>query len=159
MRVEAAYTKSTSLEKIPPGLKRNIPKKIVCELHSTMLSSRRPTTVDANRLSRDNRIKQRRAWLLLGWVIAERSYPCKQPACPAIGAGLEVTFKPLVPRLSVREGFLSLTSPGCLYESLTAGHLKNNRYTFCIETQPGYPTRGMVYSYLVIEGEKYGNMV
>ncbi|KAG8306239.1 hypothetical protein J6590_051583 [Homalodisca vitripennis] len=62
-------------------------------------------------LSQDNRIKQRRAWLLLGWVTAKRSCPSKQPACPAIG-GLEVTFKPLVPRLSVREGFLALTSPG-----------------------------------------------
>ncbi|KAG8331726.1 hypothetical protein J6590_035683 [Homalodisca vitripennis] len=35
-------------------------------------------------VSRDNRIKQRRAWLLLGWVVAERSCPYKQPACPAI---------------------------------------------------------------------------
>ncbi|KAG8331747.1 hypothetical protein J6590_035705 [Homalodisca vitripennis] len=50
--------------------------------------------------------------MLLGWVTAERSYPCKQPACPAIGGGSEVTFKPLVPRLSVREGFLALASPG-----------------------------------------------
>ncbi|KAG8283778.1 hypothetical protein J6590_011149 [Homalodisca vitripennis] len=63
------------------------------------------------RLSQDNQIKQRRAWLLLGWATAERSCPCKQPACPAIGGGSEVTFKPLVPRLSVREGFLALTSP------------------------------------------------
>ncbi|KAG8255605.1 hypothetical protein J6590_088651 [Homalodisca vitripennis] len=45
------------------------------------------------RLSQDNRIKQRRAWMLLGWVTAERSCPCKQPACPAIG-GSDVTFKP-----------------------------------------------------------------
>ncbi|KAG8315961.1 hypothetical protein J6590_061385 [Homalodisca vitripennis] len=45
--------------------------------------------------SRDNRIKQRRAWLLLGCVTAERSCPCKQPSCPAIGGGSE---KPLVPR-------------------------------------------------------------
>ncbi|KAG8268530.1 hypothetical protein J6590_023908 [Homalodisca vitripennis] len=59
-------------------------------------------------LSQDNWIKQRRAWLLLGWVIAKRSCPCKQPACPAIGRGSEVTFKPLIPRLSVREGFLAL---------------------------------------------------
>ncbi|KAG8275729.1 hypothetical protein J6590_080722 [Homalodisca vitripennis] len=44
-------------------------------------------------------------------VTAERSCPCKRPACPAIGGGSEVTFKPLVPRLSVREGFLALTSP------------------------------------------------
>ncbi|KAG8306665.1 hypothetical protein J6590_042449 [Homalodisca vitripennis] len=36
------------------------------------------------------------AWLPLGWVTAERSCPCKQPACPSIGGGLEVTFKPLV---------------------------------------------------------------
>ncbi|KAG8306662.1 hypothetical protein J6590_042446 [Homalodisca vitripennis] len=64
------------------------------------------------RLSQDKRIKQRRAWLLLGWATAERSCPCKQPACPAIGGGSEVTFKPLVPRLSVRRGFLALTSPG-----------------------------------------------
>ncbi|KAG8272169.1 hypothetical protein J6590_047184 [Homalodisca vitripennis] len=34
-----------------------------------------------------NRIKLRRAWLLLGWVTAERSCPCKLPACPAIGSG------------------------------------------------------------------------
>ncbi|KAG8271612.1 hypothetical protein J6590_059087 [Homalodisca vitripennis] len=61
--------------------------------------------------SQDNRIKQRRAWLLLGWVTAERSCPCKQPACPAVGGGSEVTIKLLVPRLSVREGFLALTSP------------------------------------------------
>ncbi|KAG8296486.1 hypothetical protein J6590_056045 [Homalodisca vitripennis] len=55
---------------------------------------------------------KRRAWLLLGWVTAERSCPCKQAACPAVGLGSEVTFKPLVPRLSVREGFLALISPG-----------------------------------------------
>ncbi|KAG8252720.1 hypothetical protein J6590_051169 [Homalodisca vitripennis] len=60
----------------------------------------------------NNRIKQRRAWLLLGWVTAERSCPCNQPACPAIGGGLEVTFKPLVTSLSAREGVLALTSPG-----------------------------------------------
>ncbi|KAG8303132.1 hypothetical protein J6590_018596 [Homalodisca vitripennis] len=64
------------------------------------------------RLSPDNRIKQRRAWLLLGWLTAERSCPCKQSACPAINGGSEVTLKPLVSRLSVREGFLALTSPG-----------------------------------------------
>ncbi|KAG8315319.1 hypothetical protein J6590_073373 [Homalodisca vitripennis] len=57
-------------------------------------------------------IKQRRAWLLLGWVAAERSCPCNQPTCPAIGGGSEVTFKPLVPRLRVRESFLALTSTG-----------------------------------------------
>ncbi|KAG8245988.1 hypothetical protein J6590_097465, partial [Homalodisca vitripennis] len=62
-------------------------------------------------LSQDNRIKQRRAWQLLGWVTAKRSCPCKQPICSAIGGGSEDTFKPLVPRLSVREGFLALTSP------------------------------------------------
>ncbi|KAG8282637.1 hypothetical protein J6590_031887 [Homalodisca vitripennis] len=32
-------------------------------------------------------------------------------ACPAISGGSEVTIKPLVPRLSVREGFLALTLP------------------------------------------------
>ncbi|KAG8261293.1 hypothetical protein J6590_076826 [Homalodisca vitripennis] len=35
-------------------------------------------------------------------VTAERSCPCKQLACPAIGGGSEVTFKPLVPRLLKR---------------------------------------------------------
>ncbi|KAG8331129.1 hypothetical protein J6590_047547 [Homalodisca vitripennis] len=45
----------------------------------------------------NNRIKQRRAWLLLGWVTAERSCPCKQSACPAIGGGMEITYNPLVP--------------------------------------------------------------
>ncbi|KAG8284092.1 hypothetical protein J6590_003784 [Homalodisca vitripennis] len=34
-----------------------------------------------------------RAWLLLGWVTAERSCPCKQPACPAVAGGSEVNFK------------------------------------------------------------------
>ncbi|KAG8274032.1 hypothetical protein J6590_008159 [Homalodisca vitripennis] len=63
------------------------------------------------RLSQDNRIKQRRAWLLLGWVTAKRVCLCKQPTCPAIGGGLEVTFKPLVPKLSVTEGFLALNAP------------------------------------------------
>ncbi|KAG8284102.1 hypothetical protein J6590_003794 [Homalodisca vitripennis] len=71
-----------------------------------------PSFIRVRRLSQDNWIKQRRAWLLLGWVTAERPCPCKQPACPAIGGGSEITFKPLAPRLSVREGFLALTSPG-----------------------------------------------
>ncbi|KAG8240926.1 hypothetical protein J6590_098484, partial [Homalodisca vitripennis] len=31
-------------------------------------------------------------------VNAERSCPCKQPACQAINNGSEVTFKPPVPR-------------------------------------------------------------
>ncbi|KAG8302043.1 hypothetical protein J6590_038781 [Homalodisca vitripennis] len=53
------------------------------------------------RLSQDNRIKQRRVWLLLACVPAERSCLCKQPACPAVGGGSAVTFRPLVPRLSV----------------------------------------------------------
>ncbi|KAG8303685.1 hypothetical protein J6590_002693 [Homalodisca vitripennis] len=64
----------------------------------------RPTTI----MSPEELITPR---LLLGWVTAKRTYPCKQPACPAIGGGSEVTFKPLVPRLSVRETFLALTSP------------------------------------------------
>ncbi|KAG8335927.1 hypothetical protein J6590_056508 [Homalodisca vitripennis] len=63
-----------------------------------------------NEIVADNRVKQRRAWLLLGWVTAERSCHSKQPARPAIGGGSEVTFKPLV--LSyIRESFLALTSP------------------------------------------------
>ncbi|KAG8261631.1 hypothetical protein J6590_068171 [Homalodisca vitripennis] len=51
-----------------------------------------------------NQIKQRWAWLLLGWVTAKRSWPCKQLACPATGGDSEVTFKPLAPRLKIREG-------------------------------------------------------
>ncbi|KAG8333744.1 hypothetical protein J6590_104263 [Homalodisca vitripennis] len=53
-------------------------------------------------LSRDNRIKQRRAWLLLGLVAAERSCPCKQLACPAVGSCSEVTFRSMVLRLYYR---------------------------------------------------------
>ncbi|KAG8287476.1 hypothetical protein J6590_036341 [Homalodisca vitripennis] len=63
------------------------------------------------RLSQDNQIKQIRARLLLGWVPAEQSCSCKQPACPAVGGGSEVTFKLLVPSLNVRKGFLALTPP------------------------------------------------
>ncbi|KAG8271704.1 hypothetical protein J6590_056979 [Homalodisca vitripennis] len=43
-------------------------------------------------------------WLLLGWATAERSCPCKQPACPAIGGGSEVIFKSLVPSISPQGG-------------------------------------------------------
>ncbi|KAG8287008.1 hypothetical protein J6590_046982 [Homalodisca vitripennis] len=39
------------------------------------------------------------AWLLLGRVTAERSCPCKQSVCPAVGDGSEIIFKPLVPRV------------------------------------------------------------
>ncbi|KAG8245567.1 hypothetical protein J6590_103488, partial [Homalodisca vitripennis] len=60
----------------------------------------RPSAVTCKRQGSniDIRLKtghERRAWLLLGWVTAERSCPCKQPACSAIGSGSEVTFKPL----------------------------------------------------------------
>ncbi|KAG8307348.1 hypothetical protein J6590_024998 [Homalodisca vitripennis] len=41
----------------------------------------------------DESINVERAWLLLVWVTAERSCPCKQSACPAVGGGSEVTFK------------------------------------------------------------------
>ncbi|KAG8259172.1 hypothetical protein J6590_017351 [Homalodisca vitripennis] len=58
-------------------------------------------------LSQDDRIKQRRAWLLLGWVTAERLCPCKQSTCPTIGGGSEVTFKPLVPCFKCKRGLLS----------------------------------------------------
>ncbi|KAG8316467.1 hypothetical protein J6590_049591 [Homalodisca vitripennis] len=56
------------------------------------------------RLSCDQATKQRRPWLLLGWVTAKQSCPSKQPQqpiCPAVDGGSEVTFKPLVPTLSV----------------------------------------------------------
>ncbi|KAG8292423.1 hypothetical protein J6590_040384 [Homalodisca vitripennis] len=39
------------------------------------------------RLSQNNRIKQRPAWLLLGWVTAKRSCLCKRSACPAVDGG------------------------------------------------------------------------
>ncbi|KAG8293938.1 hypothetical protein J6590_007604 [Homalodisca vitripennis] len=40
------------------------------------------------RLSRYNRVKQRRAWLAtLGWVTAKQFSHCKQLACPAVGGG------------------------------------------------------------------------
>ncbi|KAG8305980.1 hypothetical protein J6590_057464 [Homalodisca vitripennis] len=44
------------------------------------------------RLSQDNQVKQSLAWLLLGWVTAERSCPSKQLACPVYSGGSEVTF-------------------------------------------------------------------
>ncbi|KAG8304285.1 hypothetical protein J6590_097445 [Homalodisca vitripennis] len=90
---------------------RQLRYKIKCNLGDEvfLLSHQR-----VPKLSQDNRIKQRRARLLLVWVTAERSCLIKQLACPAIGGGSEVIFKPLVPRLSVREGFLALTSPGII---------------------------------------------
>ncbi|KAG8248417.1 hypothetical protein J6590_040882 [Homalodisca vitripennis] len=54
--------------------------------------------------------KVERGFCLDGYS-GERSCSCKLPACLAIGGGSEVTFKPLVLRLSVREGFIALTSP------------------------------------------------
>ncbi|KAG8274366.1 Protein apcdd1 [Homalodisca vitripennis] len=85
-------------------------------------SNYRPTSFQTPllRTDQDNRIKQRRAWLLFGWVTAERSCPCQQPACPAIGGGSEVTFMPLVPRLSVRDS-PNFTCRRMLVESLK-GH-------------------------------------
>ncbi|KAG8251339.1 hypothetical protein J6590_091666 [Homalodisca vitripennis] len=53
-----------------------------------------------NQLSSGNRVKQRRAWLLLGLVTTERSCLCKQSTYPAIGGHLEFIFKLLVQRLS-----------------------------------------------------------
>ncbi|KAG8253497.1 hypothetical protein J6590_033872 [Homalodisca vitripennis] len=44
-------------------------------------------------------------WLLLGWVAAKRSCPCKQPACPVIGCGSEVTFKRLEGELELNSTF------------------------------------------------------
>ncbi|KAG8264009.1 hypothetical protein J6590_021677 [Homalodisca vitripennis] len=38
-------------------------------------------------MSQQNRIKQRRSWLLLGWMTSERSCPCKQYACSALVTG------------------------------------------------------------------------
>ncbi|KAG8281505.1 hypothetical protein J6590_056882 [Homalodisca vitripennis] len=45
------------------------------------------TREQLDRLSQDNQIKERRAWLLLGWVTAERSCSCKRFACVVIGGG------------------------------------------------------------------------
>ncbi|KAG8262213.1 hypothetical protein J6590_057068 [Homalodisca vitripennis] len=55
--------------------------------------------------------QERLASLLLGWMTAKQSCPCKHPAYPATGGGSKVTFKPMVPKIGVREGFLTLTSP------------------------------------------------
>ncbi|KAG8266426.1 hypothetical protein J6590_072555 [Homalodisca vitripennis] len=52
-------------------------------------------------LSEDNRINISRAWLLPGLLTAQRPCSCKQPACPTVGGGSEVTFKQLVPWLCV----------------------------------------------------------
>ncbi|KAG8275960.1 hypothetical protein J6590_074864 [Homalodisca vitripennis] len=87
-----------------------------------------------NNYANGNRIKQCRAWLLLGWVTAERSCPRKQSACPAIGSGSEVTFKPLVPKL--RQGFLALTSP----ESASAARMR-----FATMKTPALCGKGNVY--------------
>ncbi|KAG8336441.1 hypothetical protein J6590_044214 [Homalodisca vitripennis] len=72
-------------------------------------------------LSQENRIKQCRTWLLLGWVTAERLCLCKQLACPAVGSGSKVTFKPLEYNTqsggSIERGTWSInriyTSPAC----------------------------------------------
>ncbi|KAG8245289.1 hypothetical protein J6590_005603 [Homalodisca vitripennis] len=68
-----------------------------------------------------NQIKQRQAWLLLGWVTAKRSCPCKQPACPAIGGASEVTFKPLVPsrQRSTKKDGVGLPAPTTSKEPAT----------------------------------------
>ncbi|KAG8270179.1 hypothetical protein J6590_091177 [Homalodisca vitripennis] len=78
---------------------------------------------------------------LLAWRVA--------PACPAIGGGSEVTFKPLVSRLTVREGFspaltlLQLTlSPvpadkGWLFE-LDRGKFQLERSVICGRGNWGY---------------------
>ncbi|KAG8240822.1 hypothetical protein J6590_101310, partial [Homalodisca vitripennis] len=57
-------------------------------------------------LLQDNQIKEGRAWMLLGWVTAERYCACKPLV---VVRNSEVTFNPLVPRLGVREGFLALS--------------------------------------------------
>ncbi|KAG8336416.1 hypothetical protein J6590_045382 [Homalodisca vitripennis] len=85
----------------------------------------------------DNRIKRRRSWLLLGWVTAERSCPCKQlPARPLV-----VGRKPLVTRLSVRESFLALTSPGKIRNPLLYSYSDNSR----LETNGGSSLHSQFY--------------
>ncbi|KAG8290222.1 hypothetical protein J6590_087699, partial [Homalodisca vitripennis] len=51
-----------------------------------------------------------RPWLLLGWVTAEPILATSPRARPLVVVQ-KVIFKPLVPRLSVKEDFLVLTSP------------------------------------------------
>ncbi|KAG8315735.1 hypothetical protein J6590_065505 [Homalodisca vitripennis] len=53
-----------------------------------------------------NRALTATTWLLLGWVTAERSCPYKQLACPAVGGGSEVTFKPLFPSANFPQRFI-----------------------------------------------------
>ncbi|KAG8278886.1 hypothetical protein J6590_011286 [Homalodisca vitripennis] len=63
---------------------------VISDTSMAGLTSETYSTLRVQRLSQDNPIKQRRAWLLLGWVTTERFCPCKQPDCPAIGGGSEV---------------------------------------------------------------------
>ncbi|KAG8296690.1 hypothetical protein J6590_051671 [Homalodisca vitripennis] len=60
-------------------------------------------------LSRDNRVKERRPWLLLGWVTAEQSCPCKgsgtiTPPIRDAGEGEE---------LIITKSSIKLTTPRC----------------------------------------------
>ncbi|KAG8268964.1 hypothetical protein J6590_011575 [Homalodisca vitripennis] len=68
------------------------------------------------RLSQDNQIKQRRAWVLLGWVTAERSCPCKRSTCPAIGGGSEVL------RYSSPTNLRSLQTNMTIYQESSLSH-------------------------------------
>ncbi|KAG8262539.1 hypothetical protein J6590_052182 [Homalodisca vitripennis] len=64
-----------------------------------------------------------------GWPLSDPVLASSPPIC----GGSEVTFKPLVPRLSVREGFLALNLPGKIrhpYFTLTSSllpHARSNR--------------------------------
>ncbi|KAG8330107.1 hypothetical protein J6590_070597 [Homalodisca vitripennis] len=71
---------------------------------------------------------------LLGWVTAERSYPCKQHACPAIGDGSEVTFKPLDPGVQAHVASPRTALLSTLQTSLRRIDTESN----IIRIQPGY---------------------
>ncbi|KAG8256932.1 hypothetical protein J6590_059164 [Homalodisca vitripennis] len=91
------------------------------------------------RLSHDNRIKQRRAWMLLRWVTVDRSCPCKQPAwssgttpqgvrCTIIElnvACIPITQKALTGGLPV----IDQTDPGCRDVPSSSVSLQTVRYT------------------------------
>ncbi|KAG8332710.1 hypothetical protein J6590_015528 [Homalodisca vitripennis] len=73
------------------------------------------------RLSQDNRIKQQRACLLLGWVTAEQSCPCKQPVCPPLVVVRKSPLSHWSPDLYLRRPSRSLHSERVLRMYLRLG--------------------------------------
>ncbi|KAG8325542.1 hypothetical protein J6590_065994 [Homalodisca vitripennis] len=98
MKVEYGPSVSTDTALIQfPNVMNAIDKFVIIDLSISVLLQLRV-----------QRLSQATSGVVAAWrVTAERSCPCKQPAYPAIGGGSEGTFKSLVPRLIVRDGFLA----------------------------------------------------